>query len=160
MRRVSGLYRSRALAEEAAARLAGAGLKAASISIAEQGGEEEAEAGMFDRLARLLVPEAGAQELGFLVGAAVPTEQIDAAAIALENGAERVEIEPPVRIAEQVVELSETAEELIVEKQPVVREEIVMRVQAREHVEHIHDTVRRTEVEVERFGPDAGQGRR
>jgi hypothetical protein len=29
-----------------------------------------------------------------------------------------------------------------------------MRVQARERVEDVHDTVRRTEVEVERFGPD------
>jgi uncharacterized protein (TIGR02271 family) len=111
---------------------------------------------MFDRLATMLAPEGAAREEGFVVSTEVAPDRIDAAAVALEAGAERVEIAPPPQLAEQVVEISESAEELIVEKRAVVHEEIVMRVQAREHVHDIHDTVRRTQVEVERFGPDEG----
>ncbi len=155
-RRLSAFYRSRPLAEEAAARLIAAGLGGAQVSISEQGAASGAQPGMFDRLASMLAPEGAAQEKGFVVSTEVPAEQIDAAALALETGAERVEIAPPPQLAEQVVELSETSEELVVEKQAVVREEIVMRVQARDHIQHIHDTVRRTEVEIERFGPGEG----
>jgi stress response protein YsnF len=60
----------------------------------------------------------------------------------------------PREIGEQTFIFRETAEQLVVEKEIVVREEIVMRRTAEEHVEVVHDTVRRTEVEVERFGPD------
>lgn len=151
---VSALYRSRALADEAAARLAAALPTGGMPSVTEQGGAEAAEPGMFDRLATMLVPE-GARESGFMVAMDVAADWIDAAALALEAGAERVEIAAPPRLADQVIELSESAEELVVEKQPVVREEIVMRVQASTRVEHVRDTVRRTEVDVERFGPDA-----
>jgi hypothetical protein len=152
-RRVSGLYRSRAQAGEAAARLVAAGFAPAEIEIAEEAPPPGAEPGVFDRLARLIGSEKGA-ETGSVVSLDVPTGRVDVAAIALEAGADRVEISPPPRLAEQVVELSETAEELVIEKQPVLVEEIVMRVQARERVEDVHETVRRTEVEVERFGPD------
>ena len=160
-RRVAALYRSRSLAEEAAERLAGAGFDRSAILIAEEAPPPGAEPGVFDRLAKLLVPEGAAGERGFVVSVEAELDRIDRAATALEASADRVEIAPPPRLAEQVVEMTETAEELLIEKQPVVVEEIVMRVQAREHVEHVHDTVRRTEVEVERFGPDeAGQAHR
>jgi stress response protein YsnF len=108
---------------------------------------------MFDRLAKMIAPEVPAGDRGYLVTTQVAPERIDVAARALEAGAERVEIAPPPRLDEHVVELSETVEELVIEKEAVLREEIVMRVQAKEHVQHVHDTVRRTEVEVERFGP-------
>ena len=150
-RRVAGLYRSRALAEAAAARLTAASFE--SIEIAEENPPAGSEPGVFDRLARLLAPEGTGAERGFTVGLSAPLERVDAAAVALEQDADRVEIAAPPRIAEQVVELTETAEQLIVETEPVLVEEIVMRVQAREHVEQIHDSARRTEVEVERFGP-------
>ncbi|HEX8442539.1 MAG TPA: DUF2382 domain-containing protein [Allosphingosinicella sp.] len=157
-RRVSAFYRSRALADEAAARLAASGVDAAAISVSEQRDGAEAQAGMFDRLAKMIAPEGAAQDTGYVVSTQVAPERIDSAAMALEVGAERVEIAPPQRLAEHVVELSETAEELVIEKHAVLREEIVMRVQAKEHVQHIHDTLRRTEVEVERFGPSGESG--
>ncbi len=152
-RRVAAFYPSRALADEAAVRLMAAGVEASAISISPRGAGAEAQPGMFDRLAKMIAPEGAARDSGYVVSTTVAPERIDAAAIALEAGAERVEIAPPPQLAEHVIELSESAEELVVEKQAVLREEIVMRVQAKEHVQHIHDTVRRTEVEIERFGP-------
>jgi stress response protein YsnF len=78
-----------------------------------------------------------------VVGVQVAPEQVDTVARALEAGAERIEMSTPPRFGEDVVvELSETAEQLIVEKETVLREEIVMRVQAKERVEEIYDTVR------------------
>jgi hypothetical protein len=153
-RRVSAFYGNRALADEAAARLAATGVDAAGIDLSEHGAPADAEAGMFDRLAKMIAPEGSAGERGYVVSAQAAPELIDAAAMALEVGAERVEIAPPPRLDEHVIELSETAEELVIKKEAVLREEIVMRVQAKDHVQHVHDTVRRTEVEVERFGPD------
>ena len=152
-RRVAAFYRNRALADEAAGRLAGAGLDAGSIDVSEESAAAEAQPGMFDRLAKMIAPVGGAGDRGYVVSAQVPPERIDAVAKALEAGAERVEIAPPPRLDEHVVELSETAEELVIEKEAVLREEIVMRVQAKDHVQHVHDMVRRTEVEVKRFGP-------
>lgn len=154
-RRVAALFRSRALADEAAARLAAALPGNAAASIAQQGPTPEDKPGMFDRLATMLAPEDIAGRSGYLVAIEVAPEQIDAAALALEPGAERVEIAAPPRLSDQVIELSETAEQLVVEKQSVLREEIIMRVQATERTEHVDAVLRRTKVEVERFGPDA-----
>jgi hypothetical protein len=153
-RRVSAFYRTRPLAEEAAGRLAAAGLDCTSVSIQEQGAASGKQPGVFDRLAQIIAPEGAEPDSGFLVGIEVEREQIDAAALALETGAERVEISPGQQLAEGVLEFSETAEELTIMKQPVVREEVVMRVEAREIVQEIDETVRRTEVDIERFGPD------
>jgi uncharacterized protein (TIGR02271 family) len=50
---------------------------------------------------------------------------------------------------ERSIEMTETAEEAVVAKQAKVREELVVRKTAEEHVETIDDTVRRTEVEVD-----------
>ena len=54
---------------------------------------------------------------------------------------------------DRVIELTETAEEAVVGKSARVVEEVVVGKQASEHTEHIADSVRRTEVEVEEIEP-------
>jgi uncharacterized protein (TIGR02271 family) len=61
---------------------------------------------------------------------------------------------------ERVIEAEESTEEAVVAKEARITGEVVVNKEVRERTETIRDTVRRTEVEVERFGPDAGQGRR
>ena len=51
---------------------------------------------------------------------------------------------------DRVIEVTETAEEAVVGKSAHVREEVVIRKDAAEHVETVHDTIRREDVEVER----------
>ncbi|MFL5288004.1 MAG: YsnF/AvaK domain-containing protein [Rhodopila sp.] len=51
---------------------------------------------------------------------------------------------------DRVVEVTETAEEAVVSKSARVREEVVVHKDVEERVETVRDTVRRTEVEVER----------
>ena len=53
---------------------------------------------------------------------------------------------------ERSIEMTETAEEAVVAKNARVVEEVVVRKDVNERVEQIDDTVRRTEVEVERLG--------
>jgi uncharacterized protein (TIGR02271 family) len=55
--------------------------------------------------------------------------------------------------AERTIELTETAEEAVVGKSARVVEEVRVGKEATEHAEQIHDTVRRTEVEVEEITP-------
>jgi uncharacterized protein (TIGR02271 family) len=50
---------------------------------------------------------------------------------------------------ERNIEMTETAEEAVVAKQAVVKEELVVRKTAEEHVENVEDTVRRTEVDID-----------
>jgi uncharacterized protein (TIGR02271 family) len=50
---------------------------------------------------------------------------------------------------ERNIEMTETAEEAVVAKEAQVREELVVKKTAEEHVEKIDDTVRRTEVDVD-----------
>jgi uncharacterized protein (TIGR02271 family) len=50
---------------------------------------------------------------------------------------------------EQVIEVTETGEEVVVAKEARVVEELTIRKDAGEHVETVHDTVRRQEVEIE-----------
>ena len=146
-RSVTALYNSRAEAEAVRARLIAIGVDPAGIrTIDEANG---AEPGVFDRLARLIVPE-GQSPVRLTAG--VEPDQLELAA-RIAEGAEAGE-DAPREIGEQTFIFRETAEQLVVEKEIVVREEIVMRRTAEEHVEVVHDTVRRTEVEVERFGPD------
>ena len=54
---------------------------------------------------------------------------------------------------DQTIELTETAEEAVVGKNARVVEELVVGKNTTERTEHIHDTVRRTEVEVENIAP-------
>lgn len=50
---------------------------------------------------------------------------------------------------ERNIEMTETAEEAVVAKEARIREELVVKKTAEEHVENIDDTVRRTEVDVD-----------
>lgn len=63
-------------------------------------------------------------------------------------------------LGEQEIEMTETAEEPVVAKEARVVEEVSVGKDVEEHVETVHETVRRSEVEVERLGGDveAGQG--
>ena len=54
---------------------------------------------------------------------------------------------------ERTIELTETAEEAVIGKSARVVEEVVVGKDVTERTEHIHDTVRRTEVEVEQVAP-------
>ena len=54
---------------------------------------------------------------------------------------------------DRTLELSETAEEAVIGKNARVVEELVVGKNTTERTEHIHDTVRRTEVEVENVAP-------
>jgi uncharacterized protein (TIGR02271 family) len=52
-------------------------------------------------------------------------------------------------LRDRTIEMTETAEEAVVAKEARVREEVVVKKTAEQHVEQIDDTVRRTEVEVD-----------
>jgi uncharacterized protein (TIGR02271 family) len=52
-------------------------------------------------------------------------------------------------LRDRTIEMTETAEEAVVGKEAHVREELVVRKTAEEHVEQIDDSVRRTEVDVD-----------
>ncbi len=54
---------------------------------------------------------------------------------------------------ERTIELTETAEEAVVDKQARVVEEVLVGKETSEHTEQIHDTVRHTEVEIEEIAP-------
>lgn len=56
---------------------------------------------------------------------------------------------PEDLLQDRVIEMRETAEEAVIQKVASVREEVVVRKTAEEHVEQINETVRHTEVDVE-----------
>jgi stress response protein YsnF len=72
---------------------------------------------------------------------------------------ERHPVDRPVGLSdteafkESVIELSETAEEVVASKEAQVVEEAVVSKGVTEHAETVKDTVRRTEVEVEKLPP-------
>ena len=55
-------------------------------------------------------------------------------------------------LQERVIEIGEMREEAVVSKQAVVREELVIRKDVEERTEQVSETLRRTEVDVERIG--------
>ena len=55
--------------------------------------------------------------------------------------------------------MTETSEEAVVSKQARVVEEVVVRKDAQERTETVRDTVRRTDVEVEKLGPGSEHGK-
>jgi uncharacterized protein (TIGR02271 family) len=59
---------------------------------------------------------------------------------------------------ESTMEMTETDEEAVVSKQARVVEEVVVRKDVQERTETVRDTVRRTDVEVEKLGAERGQG--
>ena len=74
---------------------------------------------------------------------------------------ERHAVDRPVTDADlalqgnQTFELTETAEEAVVGKTAHVVEEVIVGKSATEHIEHIHDTVRHTEVAIEEIKPES-----
>jgi uncharacterized protein (TIGR02271 family) len=61
-------------------------------------------------------------------------------------------------LQERVIEVGEMREEAVVSKQAVVREELVIRRDVEERTERVSETLRRTEVDVERLEPEAVEG--
>ncbi|HYW17506.1 MAG TPA: YsnF/AvaK domain-containing protein [Allosphingosinicella sp.] len=59
-------------------------------------------------------------------------------------------------LQDREIEMRETAEEAVVQKVANVREELVVRKTAEEHVEQVRDTVRHTEVEVDEGAQGSG----
>ncbi|HEY0130288.1 MAG TPA: DUF2382 domain-containing protein [Allosphingosinicella sp.] len=57
-------------------------------------------------------------------------------------------------LRERVIEIGEMREEAVVSKQAVVREELVVRRDVEQRTERFADTLRRTEVDVERLEPE------
>jgi len=77
---------------------------------------------------------------------------------------ERRPVDQPISTAdatafkEQSIELRETAEEAVVQKSARVVEEVLVGKEVSQRQEHIHDTVRHTEVEIENLGGDTTLG--
>ena len=71
------------------------------------------------------------------------------------------EIDESGLLQDRVIEIGEMREEAVVSKQAVVREELVVRKHVEERTERVSDTLRRTEVDVERIeaGPEPAQDR-
>ena len=76
--------------------------------------------------------------------------------ITLERRAvNRAATDADLAFGDRTIELTETTEEPIVSKDAHVVEEVLVGKTATEHIETIHDTVRRTEIEVEEIPPSA-----
>ncbi len=71
---------------------------------------------------------------------------------------DRAVSESDVAFGNRTIELTETAEEVVLAKNARVVEEVLVGKTASEHVETIHDTVRHTEVEVEEVLPNDTPG--
>ncbi|MBO0736098.1 MAG: DUF2382 domain-containing protein, partial [Alphaproteobacteria bacterium] len=56
--------------------------------------------------------------------------------------------------ADSTIEVAETAEQALVNKTARVVEEVALKKIGTDHVETVHDKIRRQQVEVERLGPD------
>ena len=56
--------------------------------------------------------------------------------------------------ADATVEVRETAEQALVSKTARVVEEVALKKIGSDHVETVHDKIRRQQVEIERIGPD------
>lgn len=69
------------------------------------------------------------------------------------------ELETGGLLRDRVIEIAQVREEAVVSKEVVVREEVVVTKTTERRVEHIHETVRRTEVETEDLADEAAGGR-
>ena len=59
-------------------------------------------------------------------------------------------------LQERVIEIGEMREEAVVAKRAIVREELVLRKEVEERTERVSETLRRTEVDVERIETEPG----
>lgn len=161
-REVSGSYDTRAEAEAVRARLEAIGIDARAIQLQERtGGADSGGKGLFDHLADYLLSDSARRPGAFLVSATVSPDQLDAAAIIVRAGDSAPAGAEANPFAPRTFVFPEHAERLEISKEVVVREELILKKLIDEHVAEIRDTVRRTEVEVERFsapGSDDGPG--
>jgi hypothetical protein len=82
-----------------------------------------------------------------------PTEQSEAQGRSISEE----EIAESGLLQERVIEIGEVREEAVVSKRAVVREELVVRRDTGQRVERIAETLRRTEVDVERLEPEEAE---
>ena len=154
---ITATFETEGEAKAARAPLIAGGVDPAGIHLAEQR-QGVSRGGLFDQLTEQLAPGRSGRPDAYVLTAEVPTGQLDAATRAIERptAAQGPPAASPVaaRLEDRTYEFIETAEELVIEKQLFVREEIVLTNRAHEHVEDVIDTVRRTEVEIERIEPD------
>jgi len=148
-RTVTARYDSREAADEAGEALRAIGVPADGISIREP----VRQPGMFDHLARMLAPAQAAdpKDGAYHLSAEVPQERVAQAMLIL--GGASTSGAGATGPSDQIFEFPETREELRVEKQPFVREEVVLRKEIVERVAEVHGTLRHTEVEVEEIAP-------
>jgi len=82
-------------------------------------------------------------------------ERLDAGLRAVGRPMSDADVQAAGLLKPRVVELSEMREVPVVTKEAFVREEVVVRKTVEERVETIHDTIRKTEVDVEELRPGA-----
>jgi hypothetical protein len=140
-RHLSHVFQERREAERVRDRLITIGVDPDAVSVAD------------DRLAELIAPTAASRPR-WLLSAEVEPELAARAESALHGGPSWSE--PEGRIEERTYVFRETRERLVVEKEQVVREEVVLVPRATERVEEIRDRVRVMDADVERVEP-AGQ---
>lgn len=147
-RQINATYENRQDAERVRERLASLGVDPARIRIEDDRvAADPKNGGIFDTLAQLIAPVAAAKPR-WQLSAEVEPDRLKAATGALNAGPSWAE--PEGRIEPRSFVFRETRERLVIEKQSVVREEVILARDADVHVEEIRDTVRRVEVDVER----------
>ncbi len=82
-------------------------------------------------------------------------ERLDAGLRAVGRPMSDADVQAAGLLKPRVVELSEMREVPVVTKEAFVREEVVVRKTVEERIETIHDTIRKTEVDVEELRPAA-----
>jgi hypothetical protein len=156
---VTASFGTRQEAEAARARLEAAGVAPSRIEIGESKLElETGGAGMFDKLADLLAPGQSEKPGGFLLNAEVSPELLEAATRALRPEITTPLPSPTSMLRPHTLELVLRGEELVVTKEQVVREEVVLKKKVDRRIEEVIGSDRRTEVEIERLSAPEDQG--
>jgi hypothetical protein len=147
--RVTATFEDRRQAERVRERLITIGVDPADVRLQDEraatGGP-----GVFDKLAELLAPTVAAKPR-WLLEADVEPDLLDTARSALQGGEHWVASEG--RLEPRTYVFRETGERLIVEKETIVREEVVLAPRIETRTEQFHDTVRTMDAEVERLEP-------
>jgi len=106
---------------------------------------------------KALVARGGAQVTYTAPEAPGPGEVRSTPYAAAANRFEERELMAAGLLQDRTIEASEMGEVPVISKQPVVREEVVIRKAAEERTEVVRDTVRRTATEVTDLGPSAAR---
>lgn len=148
-RRLSHTYDHRQAAERVRERLVTIGADPDAVTVTDEraatGGP-----GLFDKLAELIAPAAAGRPR-WLLTAEIAPELFETAQSALDAGQRWTA--PEGRLEARTYVFRETRERLVIEKEPVVREEVVLTPRTEHRTEQVHDTVRRMDADVERLEP-------